>query len=174
MPNLISLLTLFVFCLGMTGNVFAQREVAPPANTPLDSKPAASRPVQATSVPTAAETKSAPKPAQSAQNQPDKVNKNTRPAPVQASTLPTVTKIKSAPKPVQSAKTQPEKAKKTVKPTTAKEVAAKPQAQKSTKACKTNTKQEPRKVAKAKKETTKTAKKPAQKRVLPAATIPVE
>jgi cytoskeletal protein RodZ len=168
MLNLVSLLTLLVFCLGMTGNVLAQREVKPPANTPMDAKPALAPPVQASTVPTIT-----PKPEPTAKTQPEKPNKKTKSAPVQAATVPTATETKTAPKPVQSAKTQPEKAKKAAKQAATNEETAKPKAKKNPRICKTNAKQESHKVAQAKKETTKVAKKTGTKQVIRATTCPI-
>ncbi len=188
--NLVSLLTLLVFCLGLAEPVWAQREVKPPASTPMDAKPVLAPPVQASTVPTITpkpeqtakkqsekpnkDTKPAPaqagtepkkgsKPEQTAKNQPEKPNKKTKPAPVQASITPAATDSQKAPKPVQSTKTQPEKAKKTAKQVATNEGTAKPKAKKSPRICKTNAKQEPGNVAQAKKSSTKVAKKTTQK-----------
>jgi hypothetical protein len=147
MENLISLLTLLVFCLGISGNVLAQREVPPPPNNPLMTKPAVSQPVQTIPTPTAKETKTSLKPAQSAQTQPEKVNKNAKPAPAK--------QVAAKPQEKKSAS------------------ATKQKNQKTSKVCKTAPKPEPHKVAKAKQETTKTAKKPTQKDVIRATTVPI-
>jgi hypothetical protein len=116
MQNLIGLSTLLVFCLGITAPVWAQREVKPPAVTPLDAKPAISQPVQASTLPIAKEPVTTPKPEQTAKKPPEKANKDTKPAPIQAATVPSATAPKQAAKPAQSAKTQPQKADKNTKP----------------------------------------------------------
>lgn len=115
MQNLIGLSTLLVFCLGITAPVWAQREVKPPAVTPLDAKPAISQPVQASTVPIAKEPATSPKPEQTAKKPPEKA-KDTKAVPVQAATVPSANAPKQAAKPAQTAKTQPEKAVKNTKP----------------------------------------------------------
>jgi hypothetical protein len=173
MHNLIGLLTILVFCLATTGNLLAQREVPPPATTPLDPKPTVSRPVQAATVPVTSESKPAPKGVQAAKA-PEKATKTAKPAPVQASMVPAATDAKKAPKSGQAAKAQPEKAARTAKQAVTNGGAAKPKAKKIPKICKTGAGQEPGKVAPAKKEPSQTARKTTKKTVLPAATIPVQ
>ena len=128
MMRILSLLTVVLF-LGIAGNALAQREVPPPANTPLDSQPAASQ------------TKAAAKPVQAAKTT-EKAKTTAKPAPVQAATVPITTESKTA-----TAENQPEKAKKNNKtvaascPAKKSATADKPKKPKPLRICKTTTEQ---------------------------------
>ena len=160
MTRILSLLTIVLF-LGIAGNALAQREVPPPATTPLDAKPSV------------AQTKAAAKPVQSVKST-EKAKTTAKPAPVQAATVPIATESKTA-----TAENQPAKAKKSDKnaaanPSVKKSATAdKPKKPKSPRICKTTAKSD-RKLAQTKKDSTKTAKKTDHKRVMRATTVPVE
>jgi hypothetical protein len=160
MTKILSLLTIVLF-LGIAGNALAQREVPPPANTPLDAKPSV------------AQTKAAAKSAESAKTT-AKAKTAAKPAPVQAATVPITTESKTA-----ASQAKPVKAKKSAKATEANAsakksaTADKPKKPKSPRICKTTAKSD-RKLAKTKKDSIKTAKKPEHKQVIRATTVPAE
>jgi hypothetical protein len=198
MQSLIGLLTLLVFCLGLTVPSWAQREVKPPASTPLDGKPALGPPVQASTLPTvtakpepaakkppeqanqatkpapaqtAADPKKTPKTVSAAKGQPEKANQTAKTAPVQASVVPGAGEAKKPAKTGPAATTRPGKASKTARQAETGEGMTKPKTKKVPKICQTKPGQEP---APAKKAATKVADKPTQKRVFRATTIPTQ
>lgn len=154
MRTLVCCVTLSFFCLGIVSAGWSQREVPPPTDLPLDSKPpisqrAPSKPLAPGATSATAKTPAARTPAALppvAQHQADKKPMLAKTALAQ----------KSAPKPMVRKE---------------KRVAKAPAAQKNLVAS-TPKKSVPQQTAKKKLEATKAAKKPAAKKVHQASTIP--
>ncbi|MGQ9922186.1 MAG: hypothetical protein ACUVRZ_12795 [Desulfobacca sp.] len=157
MRTLACCVMLFFFCLGMTGTGWSQREVPPPADLPLDAKPALVEPVPVKPAPPAvpAAVATPQKPAAKSPTPPPTVVKRQTGKPNRAAQTPVLG-------------TQPATTK------GPKKLAAKTKAGKASKVASSTKKPGPPPAAPKKSEAAKLAKKPAAKKVHRAATIPLE